>query len=61
MKRPVAFYRRARNALARLLTVAVIKPAEEAVRRLKVCENCGENLYYGLPCPELRRPWMEGR
>lgn len=28
---------------------------EEAARLLRHCPDCGENLWYGKPCPSLRR------
>lgn len=38
------------NKLARALE-AVERAASALSWRLKRCETCGENIYYGKPCP----------
>lgn len=41
------------NPLAAVL-MWVAECFEEGSRRLKRCPDCGESIYYGKPCPELR-------
>lgn len=43
-----------RNHLGRLCS-RLADILEDWSRKLTICEQCGESLYYGKPCPEYRQ------